>query len=140
MINFKNLNRQHETIINELQSIEAEIRKGRDALDVMETALHISRLAGQLKIHMLEEDKFLYPVLLECSDQEIRELTKQYIQEMGSLANDYTEFKSKYNVGSKIANNKDSFLREAKIVMEALKARMAKEDNELYRLIQIRGI
>ena len=107
MIKLDNLNRQHDNIKNEIVFLEAEIGKDSHSIDTNVVALHISKLAGQLKIHLLEEDRFLYPDLLKCNDKKIQNMTKQYIQEMGDLANEYNEFKSKYNVASKINNNMD---------------------------------
>ncbi|NLP33879.1 MAG: hemerythrin domain-containing protein [Clostridiales bacterium] len=140
MINLDNLNRQHVNINKEIKYIVNEIKKGRADIDTAEAALHISRLAGLLRIHLLEEDKFLYPDLLKCSDEAIRDLTKQYIAEMGNLATEYTEFKNSYNTSFKIKNDIDNFLIEADQILKALSNRLSKEDRELYHLIAERKL
>lgn len=140
MINLDNLNRQHDSIKEEIDFILNEVEKGSADIDTAEAALHISRLAGLLKIHLLEEDRFLYPSLLNCPDNEIRELTNNYITEMGNLANEYTEFKNAYNTSNKIKNNMDNFLPAAKRMMNTLMNRMLKEDNGLYRVITERQL
>lgn len=140
MINIEALNRQHDTIKIEIDFIESEIKKGSESLNIQETAFHISKLAGHLRIHLMEEDKFLYPNLLHYDDREIQDLTKQYISEMGELAIDYTKFKDAYNVGSKISRNLDSFMVDAVKIIKALKTRILKEDKELYYLIKERSI
>lgn len=140
MINLNNLNRQHKNIKEEIQFIVNEMKKGNAGIDTAETALHISRLAGQLRIHLLEEDKFLYPELLKSSDEIIRELTSQYITEMGNLAMEYTEFKISYNTSGKIKNNIDNFLMDADRILKALSNRLSKEDKELYHLIADRQL
>lgn len=140
MIKLENLNRQHETISAEVNFIEAEAKKGSSSINVAETSLHISRLAGLLKMHLMEEDKFLYPDLFKCADKEIQTMANLYSNEMGDLTNKYTEYKNNYNVGSKITAKMDTFAIDTKITMEALKRRMEKEDNELYHLIKERKL
>lgn len=135
MINLENMNRQHNTISTEVTFIEEEIKKDKLLINPAEAALHISRLAGLLKIHLMEEDKFLYPNLLKSDDREVQKMAKQYIDEMGNLTNIYTEYKNKYNVRNKISNNMDLFIQDTLEIMEALKKRMTKENNELYHLI-----
>jgi hypothetical protein len=140
MINLTTLQRQHETIMQEINTIEHELKKGVTSMNVMETALHISKLAGHLRIHLLEEDKFLYPNLINCNDQEIRQLANEYSQEMGDLSSKYIEFKNNYNVGTKISKRQNDFIQEAKVMIEALKKRMNKEDKELYYIIHEKKI
>ncbi|QHQ63095.1 hemerythrin domain-containing protein [Anaerocolumna sedimenticola] len=141
MINLTNLNRQHELIKAEIGFIESAIKKGSStSINTAEAALHISKLAGLLKIHLIEEDKFLYPDLLDSKDEEIQLIASQYIREMGDLANTYSEYKSSYNVGSKITAKLDIFVQDTKNMMEALKKRIKKEDDELYHLIKIKNM
>ena len=86
MRNFDVMRRQHLSISEDLSYLITQTEKGEKELDAAETALRISRLAGKLKIHMLEEDKFLYPELLNHPDYEVKMMANQYISEMGSLA------------------------------------------------------
>jgi hypothetical protein len=139
MINLENMNRQHNTIREEINFILKEAEKGTN-LDINEIALHINKLAGQLKIHLLEEDKFLYPALFNGTDDEIKKISRLYMQEMGSIDEDYKAFKIKYNIGSKISKDMNTFLEETKEMMKILAVRMDKEDMELYRLIQKRKL
>jgi len=140
MINLENLNRQHVTITSEISFIEQEISKGIDVMNITEIALHINKLAGQLKIHLLEEDKFLYPNLLKNDNREIQDLANQYISEMGNLANAFTEYKNAFNISSKIKDNLSIFIKDTKNTLDALKFRIAKEDNQLYRFIAEKNI
>lgn len=140
MINLSNLNRQHESISVEVELILTEAKKDIEAINTRETSLHISKLAGHLKMHLMEEDKYLYPDLLKCADKEMQLMANQYINEMGDLANKFTEYKNNYNIGSKIAAKLDSFTSDTKIIMEALQKRMAKENKELYILIKERNL
>jgi hypothetical protein len=140
MINLNNLNRQHNTITAEINSIMDVIGRGASAIDSAGIALHISKLAGQLKVHLMEEDRFLYPDLLSSDDKDIKELTNQYITEMGNLANEYVIFKEKYNTARKINMNMDKFLDDTKNTMNALRKRIEKEEKGLYHLIQEKNL
>lgn len=140
MINLVNLNRQHTSIKSEINIIESELKKGSTDINQSEIALHISKLAGLLRIHLLEEDQFLYPNLLQSSQEDIKSMTNQYIQEMGHLAQEYTSFKNKYNVGSKIRGQEELFMKEAHLVIKALKERMEREDEGLYRIIKEKNL
>lgn len=140
MINYDNLNRQHATIMNEIDFIENELNKGKISINISDTALHISKLAGLLKIHLLEEDKFLYPNLLNNSDEEMKKLTEGYNQEMGNIAEDYTVYKNSYNVASKISKDLDQFVIDSKRILKILKERMSKEDKELYYKARLKNL
>jgi len=140
MINLENLNRQHNSIMVEISFIQSEIKKGDSSINVAETALHISKLAGLLKIHSIEEDKFLYPSLLKCQDENIKNMAGLYVSEMGNLATLYAEFKDKYNVSSKINKDVNGFISDAKHMMDVLKQRIDKEDGELYYLVKERRL
>jgi hypothetical protein len=126
--------------MEEISLVACEINKGAAKINVSDAALYINRLAGKLKIHMLEEDKYLYPELLTCSDPEIRMITTKYISEMGDLAEQYIQFKNKYNVGSKIAANMEVFLGDTRKILDALTGRMKKEDKGLYQLIKDKNL
>jgi hypothetical protein len=140
MINLNNLDRQHGLIATEVRLIETEVKKDTAFIDTAEAALHISRLGGLLKIHLLEEDQYLYPGLLHIADHKIQLLAEQYIDEMGDLANAYTEYKNNYNVAGKIKRNPDAFVKDSIKIIEALKKRITKEEKELYKLIRERNL
>lgn len=135
MRHFDNMRRQHASIQEDIDFLASEIKKDSTSINVTEVALRISRLAGKIKIHMLEEDKFLYPELLKSTDAEVKLMAQQYIDEMGHLSEEYTHFKTEYNTAIKIQAKPETFLIEAKKVIEALIKRIDKEDNELYTLI-----
>lgn len=136
MRNFDNMLRQHSSIHEDIDYLISVIEKGSKDINAMEAAIRISRLAGKLNIHMLEEDKFLYPELINSSDSDIRTMANQYMSEMGYLAEEYSRFKMEYNTANKILSKPDTFILEAKKIINALLKRINKEDNELYAFIQ----
>lgn len=139
MINLDNFIRQHNTILTEINFIMREVEKG-NAINVTETVLHINKLAGNLNIHLTNEDKFLYPMLLNSTDLTVQKLASQYNNEMGDLANIFTKYKNDYNTSNKINEKKDLFISDTKKVMKALIKRIEKEDNGLYKFIKDKNL
>jgi hypothetical protein len=136
MINLDILIKQHRTVSAEITAILTEAEKEEASLDTAAAAYHISILAGQLRMHLLQEDKFLYPDLLESKDFKLQELAKSYITEMGNLAELYTKYKNNYNTGKKINDNIKTFRKDTLLIMKVLQNRIEKENDELYCMIQ----
>jgi hemerythrin-like domain-containing protein len=126
--------------MDEVYFIESEIKKGKMVMNISQLAFHISNLAGLLRIHLLQEDKFLYPTLMNCSDLEIQQMADEYAREMGDISAKYIEFKNSYNVSSKINAKMDLFIEEAQAMIKALKTRMQKEEQGLYHLVKIKNL
>lgn len=135
-MNIDNLERQHLDIKGLLKKINSilSIRNMEDSLD--ELVWDINTLAGKLNIHMKTEDKFLYPELINSSNTNLRNISKEYSEEMGSIHIIFTEFKNQFNTKNKILNDKDKFLIESKKVLKLLENRIEKEDKSLYPKIK----
>ncbi|WP_240840410.1 hemerythrin domain-containing protein [Acidaminobacter sp. JC074] len=97
---------------------------------------NISKLAGVLKIHLSNEDRFLYPKMKENADTKLKRLATQYENEMGELSPVFMAFKDKYNTSSKILSQLDNAEKEIKDVFNKVRKRMDKEDHELYPLAE----
>uniref|UniRef100_UPI0006CFA1E1 hemerythrin domain-containing protein n=1 Tax=Clostridium sp. NkU-1 TaxID=1095009 RepID=UPI0006CFA1E1 len=109
----KNYMEQHDRIREELEILKA-LCKNRDLEQTAsEIALHISSLAGKLKIHLSSEDQYLYPAFLRSGDSRLVNQAEEYQREMGNLLALFTEFKDKYNTKIKILSEKESFFGEA---------------------------
>lgn len=132
MININNLERQHIEIRESVSKIKQGINSNdiKGALDIL--VREINTLAGKLNIHMNSEDKFLYPALIESNDNQLKQIAKQYIEEMGNIHAGFNNYKNKFNTKSKIINDVDGFLRESKGIIKLLEERVTKEDMHLY--------
>lgn len=74
---------------------------GYRSLDnITENAFRISlllgHLAGKINIHLLHEDKYVYPDLQKHQDVKVKEASLQFMHEMGGLVDAFTAFKGKY--------------------------------------------
>ncbi|MCM1989145.1 hemerythrin domain-containing protein [Oceanirhabdus seepicola] len=134
-MNTANLKRQHDDIKIIIDKILKDMNKDIDE-NSMNIAKNINKLAGVLKIHLNSEDKYLYPNLLNHSDEIIRNKAKYYLEEMGSVSDSFSEFHKKYNIGSKIRESKNSFKTECKDTLRVVLNRINKEDSDLYLLIK----
>ena len=126
---------QHRSIIIEIDAIKKFTSSGNITENASEIALHISALAGKIKMHLVNEDKFLYPDLVSRGNPEVSKLAEQYQNEMGGLAEVFIQFKDSYNTKSKIVGKDNELMKSAKAIIEQIEKRIAKEEKELYILI-----
>ena len=97
---------QHKSIGSEIEKIKEIIKINDFEEHADEIAHHINTLAGKLKIHLLNEDRYLYP-----------------------------NFKDKYNTKSKLLINKLDFRSEIDFIIRKIENRIKKEENGIYKLI-----
>lgn len=126
---------QHQEIGKEIETIETLVIENSIEENAMDIALHISTLAGKLKVHLSMEDSYLYPELSNRSDSKISEKALQYQQKMGDLASIFTSYKNSYNTKTKILTSASDFKKDTANVLKALKTRVACEEKELYPLV-----
>lgn len=134
MVDKKTLIRQHE----EIYEVISDLKRNMDAADDLEArafeiAQKISLLAGKLKIHLVTEDQYMYPYILEKGSQELKALAQGYMEEMGTISGEFTEYKNRFNTKSKIISNLNEFKVETFKIIKVLEGRMGKEDSNLYR-------
>lgn len=135
MINMDNFMRQHKDIIEELNFIE-NIMNSKDCINHLDDFVpHINSLAGKLKIHLNSEDKFLYPNLINGQDTDLKNMAKEYINEMGDIASAFTNYKNEFNTKSKINHKVESFVNKTEPILKEIRNRILKEENGLYKLI-----
>lgn len=134
-MNLSNLIRQHVDIRDEIKYINEIVDKSSIELNTMDIASRINKLAGKLQVHLMSEDKFLYPSLINGKDLELRDMATLYMDEMGEISEVFKEYKNKFNTKNKIEANKEGFFQETKIILKEIEERIDKEENGLYKLI-----
>lgn len=127
--------KQHSGIVENAQNIQ-------DLLDpdLLKNNSHgirklITKLSNSLKIHLILEDRALYPILINSSDGKIRDMSRKYIDEMGTISDLYISFSQKWKTGSSIKNHAAVFIDETKNILKALLDRIERENTELYQII-----
>ncbi len=104
-------------------------RPGDDAIVI---ATELARLLGVLRVHLAEEDEFLYPALIATNDGIAAELAERYRVEMGSLAWDVEDFMRHWSSSAVIAQSFEAFQSDLDRILGALAARIKRENVSLY--------
>jgi iron-sulfur cluster repair protein YtfE (RIC family) len=136
MANIDNLERQHSEIKDLVSKIKQEVISSDIALNLDTLVKNINALSGKLNIHMSSEDKFLYPTLIESKDQKLKQIAKQYSEEMGNIHIEFNNYKNNFNTKTKVLSDIDGFLKESKEIIKLLENRISKEDMHLYPKIK----
>ena len=134
-MDLKNYLEQHESIKEEMNAIKKLTASSNIADHARDIALHISTLAGRIKIHLSMEDKYLYPGLKERGSEQIKNMATAYQKEMGGLADVFVIYKDQYNTAPKIQQNLKNLKSDTDKVFSEIEKRINKEESELYKFI-----
>jgi hypothetical protein len=130
-----NLKRQHKDVMNLADYILDNIKKHTVEQNLNVIAKSINIISGKLKIHLLNEDKNLYPYLMSSSDAKLNEFGKKYYEEMNDVTREYEDYKFKYNTANKIKDNVGEFEETTKQIFSIMSNRIDREEKELYPLL-----
>ncbi len=134
MGNLDMLKKQHEEVLALIKTIRGMVAEHPEEKS-KEIAFHINALSGKLKMHLMSEDQFLYPSLMQSRSQAIRNTAQTFNREMGNLAQLFHSFAQQYNTPSKIIQNKHQFIAESQKIFRLIEERTKNEDTKLYPLI-----
>jgi len=127
-----NFRKQHGELLNVAKSMAKLLDAERLKQDASEVRRLLCVLHGKLSVHLVMEDKSLYPRLLNHHEADIRTTTQRYIDEMGSLAGAFKAYVGRWPTATAIQANPDAFIAETGGVFEALGKRIVQENQELY--------
>lgn len=126
--------RQHNEILEIVSGIDQNLNE-EFLFENSDIALGLlNKLTGKLLAHLTMEDKVLYPKLLEHKNEKVRKVTKEFIDEMGSLSEVFKTYVTKWNHSKLIMDNPSDFIFETKTIFDALGKRVEKENTILYPL------
>ena len=129
-----NLRRQHDAAV----SLVSDILRLSCALEgqgnAYRTALLLAKLTGLLRIHFAQEDKTLYPHMIQSAHLEASQTAAAFQQEMGGLGATYEAFAMRWNSPEAIGSAPATFRKEAEAVFAALASRIERENETLYPL------
>lgn len=126
---------QHESIKKEISVIKHLTGENDVEANVKDIALHVSTLAGKIKIHLSMEDKYLYPELQKRGSNQEKTMATAFQKEMGGLADAFVLYKDQYNTVPKIMKNLGQLKSDTLQIFEKIEKRIEKEEKELYKLI-----
>ncbi|MGB6055119.1 MAG: hemerythrin domain-containing protein [Burkholderiaceae bacterium] len=135
MARIDNFKRHHVEILTIARDIKKLLTSDHPAQHTAEVRRLLSLLSGKLSFHLALEDKNLYPFLSSHQDARIRNLSRKYSEEMGTLAQTFRAYLDKWSNKMAIDADLDGFIAETKVVFNALVRRVQREDTELYPIV-----
>lgn len=130
-----NFKQHHIEILTVARNIKKLLTSPDPRRHTAEVRQLLSQLSGKLSFHLALEDKSLYPFLATHKDARIRNLSRKYSDEMGSLAQSARSYLDKWSSAMIIDADLDGFIAETKTVFNALAKRIQREDTELYPIV-----
>lgn len=126
------LRKQHEEILIIVNRISdgLETKKETELLDL------IDNLGVLLEEHLLLEDDFLYPALKRRTKEGIRDVATLFSIELGGIRDAFSKYSSKWSSSGVIGQSRIYFTSETKALLTALRRRIAKEDKDLFPLVE----
>lgn len=126
---------KHQELLKLATQISELLDEKKLSTDAKQIRSLLSTLSGKLGMHLAVEDKNLYPDLLNHEDEKIRTTAKKFIDEMSGIAGVFKKYVDKWPHSKAIQDAPREFVAETKDIFKALSTRIAKEDNELYTLV-----
>lgn len=127
--------RQHREIIELMEQIEGHLKPNALRIEAEDVRHLLLGLSGKLSVHLAMEDDALYPKLLTHPDQDVKNLTKSFKEEMGDLAESFKVYKQTWTKSQAIESNAQQFIDESKQVFMHLYKRISRENKELFPLV-----
>ncbi len=135
MSRLDNFKRQHREIGELVNDIITMLSQDLLVQDPTKVRTLLSTLSGKLMMHLAMEDQFLYPSLMENSNNQIKTTAARFSTEMGDLVKVFKDYSDKWLNPSTIKANPEAFIKESHDIFLALRRRIEREDRELYPLV-----
>ena len=134
MSSLAELRNDHAELVSIVKQLEALIQRDTPPPSV-ELFDKRRKLSSLLIAHLKAEDWVLYPPLLSSGDPQVAATAKQFVDEMGGLAQAYTVFTERWDALS-IESDWAGYRKAARGIIEALTDRIIRENRELYPLLE----
>lgn len=95
----------------------------------------LERFIQLLQVHLLREDSILYPNMLGGNDPEAATVAATFQAELGSLDAHVAQFESEWTT-SEISSRWPTFCEDISILLQELRLRIERENEELYPLAE----
>ncbi len=96
----------------------------------------LAKLTQLMRVHFLQEDHCLYPVLIASTDPEVAEAAKSFQREMGELWEQYEAFARGWSTLTAIVLGFDRFKTECIAIFAAIEDRCTRENELLFPLAE----
>lgn len=130
------LYRHHHATVGQLVGrIDSLLAAPSPAANAAALATAVRDLFGVFTVHLSLEDSALYPRLLAHPTPALRATAARFQTEMGSLRARFDRYRASWPGPLAVSKDPETFVRETREVVTALKHRIAREDLELYDVI-----
>jgi len=130
-----NFRKQHADILTTAREINALLTIEMNDTDASTARRLLSKMHGQVSLHLAMEDKSLYPTMMASADPRLPELARRYQDEMGALSQTFENYVRKWPTNVSIMSRPSEFITESKAVFNALSKRIHHENTVLYKLV-----
>lgn len=136
MIRTETFRNQHIEIMSILDRIMAlsDVRALRN--DAVEVWSMTRRLHDKLTIHLLMEDKVLYPRLVSGADNKLKKLAISFQAEMGGLRNALNIYLATWPTPEAVQDAPYEFIKDSRSFFESVQQRIFLENTELFSTIE----
>lgn len=125
----------HRFLLDALeQAAPLLVAGGCDGEGVQTLAAQVAALDARLKLHLVIEDRFLYPQLLDSGEHHLRSRAAAMQNEMGRLYAEYRVFVDTFVARNGAEREPERFVAEARRLFGLLRRRIEREEAELYPL------
>ena len=134
-MNIDKFKHQHEDILDAISSLRSLVKNGIPS-HATEIAQCIVAISGIIKLHLAVEDRILYPTLEDSDDRVLKQMGRQYRDEMQTISKAYIAFAVKWNTPSPLMEQPEQFRTEANAIFKLIYDRIKKEDRDFYPVIE----
>lgn len=103
--------------------------------DAAPVAAVVRDLFGKFSVHLALEDNSLYPRYTVHADLAVADTARRFQAEMGGLGQRFDAYKRAWPGPLAISKDVAAFVRDSRAILELLSARVAREEAQLYNLI-----
>jgi len=132
MTDTKQFTEQHEDLMSVAHQLVIALDADALARDAWEARGILSTLAGKLKVHLVLEDNILYSELLSSPDENVRSVSRQFMDEMGGITKVFQDYLEKWPHAMAVEERPQEFNDETQIILTVLAERIEKEEKILY--------
>jgi hypothetical protein len=130
------LAQQHD----EIAALLKKLTNHEDDRDIMDNAMGLSltlgKLAGKMYLHILTEERILYPALLSLRNESVRETCKKYSTAMDNIVQRFRRYRAAYSSAGKIFAHPAAFRYRTTAIANILIQRFEDEQLVLYPILE----
>lgn len=122
----------------EIERLAADLHRLLDATtlaaDPAPARRAMATLTGRLRIHSAMENEALYPRLFTCGDPVVERKARELFDSFGDVYEGLAHHVKRWSEADAIGREPALFADETRVVLSRLRARIARENAELYPL------